>query len=270
MSHQIAKSNGATIPTPNSSAHPHASGDSARIHRIHRRRPSPSSPTASPTQRRHRRRSPTTPPTSAPPSPSLPHHAVDPSAAIADLLHRVAHRRPPPPRRPRRIPLPILSLSHPSPRQYAAAVFFPTLPHSRASPPQIDRCSSAVVASVLCQDSRHRRHLPAVLLLAATDPRRTKPSRRQGAADAFRVEFNFRILLPASGLLNIRSVFQLSTTGSVREGRRRVRRSTARRNKLTRNRRQGLCMMRAARRATQFARMGWRYELQGCELWKNG
>uniref|UniRef100_A0A0D3FTX7 Uncharacterized protein n=1 Tax=Oryza barthii TaxID=65489 RepID=A0A0D3FTX7_9ORYZ len=62
----------------------------------------------------------------------------------------------------------------------------------------------------------------------------------------------------------------LSTTGSVREGRRRVRRSTARRNKLTRNRRQGLCMMRAARRATQFARMGWRYELQGCELWKNG
>uniref|UniRef100_A0A0D9ZIM1 Uncharacterized protein n=1 Tax=Oryza glumipatula TaxID=40148 RepID=A0A0D9ZIM1_9ORYZ len=83
-------------------------------------------------------------------------------------------------------------------------------------------------------------------------------------------EFNFRILLPASGLLNIRSVFQLSTTGSVREGRRRVRRSTARRNKLTRNRRQGLCMMRAARRATQFARMGWRYELQGCELWKNG
>uniref|UniRef100_A0A0D9ZPA5 Uncharacterized protein n=1 Tax=Oryza glumipatula TaxID=40148 RepID=A0A0D9ZPA5_9ORYZ len=75
---------------PNSSAHPHASGDSARIHRIHRRRPSPSSPTASPTQRRHRRRSPTA---------SLPHHAVDPSAAIAGLLHRVAHRRPRPPRR---------------------------------------------------------------------------------------------------------------------------------------------------------------------------
>uniref|UniRef100_A0A0D9ZPV7 Uncharacterized protein n=1 Tax=Oryza glumipatula TaxID=40148 RepID=A0A0D9ZPV7_9ORYZ len=53
-------------------------------------------------------------------------------------------------------------------------------------------------------------------------------------------------------------LLQLSTTGSVREGRRHVRRSTARRNKLTRNRRQGMCMMRSARRATQFARMGWR------------
>uniref|UniRef100_A0A0E0PRK8 Uncharacterized protein n=1 Tax=Oryza rufipogon TaxID=4529 RepID=A0A0E0PRK8_ORYRU len=42
------------------------------------------------------------------------------------------------------------------------------------------------------------------------------------------------------------------------------------RNKLTRNRRQGMCMMRSVRRATQFARMGWRCELQGCELWKNG
>uniref|UniRef100_A0A0E0MZZ6 Uncharacterized protein n=1 Tax=Oryza rufipogon TaxID=4529 RepID=A0A0E0MZZ6_ORYRU len=36
-------------------------------------------------------------------------------------------------------------------------------------------------------------------------------TRRQDAADALRVEFNFRILLPASGLLNIRSVFQSSS-----------------------------------------------------------
>uniref|UniRef100_A0A0E0FQ79 Uncharacterized protein n=1 Tax=Oryza nivara TaxID=4536 RepID=A0A0E0FQ79_ORYNI len=36
-------------------------------------------------------------------------------------------------------------------------------------------------------------------------------TRRQDAADALHVEFNFRILLPASGLLNIRSVFQSSS-----------------------------------------------------------
>uniref|UniRef100_A0A0E0HC17 Uncharacterized protein n=1 Tax=Oryza nivara TaxID=4536 RepID=A0A0E0HC17_ORYNI len=49
----------------------------------------------------------------------------------------------------------------------------------------------------------------------------------------------------------------------LREGQRRMRRSTARCNKLTRNRRQGLCVVRAARRATQFARVGWCCELQG-------
>uniref|UniRef100_A0A0E0H580 Uncharacterized protein n=1 Tax=Oryza nivara TaxID=4536 RepID=A0A0E0H580_ORYNI len=67
-----------------------------------------------------------------------------------------------------------------------------------------------------------------------------------------------QVWLPLSQSLPT-SISKLSTTGSVREG-----------NKLTRNRRQGMCMMRSARRATQFARMGWRCELQGCELWKNG
>uniref|UniRef100_A0A0E0PK72 Uncharacterized protein n=1 Tax=Oryza rufipogon TaxID=4529 RepID=A0A0E0PK72_ORYRU len=64
------------------------------------------------------------------------------------------------------------------------------------------------------------------------------------------------------------SISKLTTFPTVinnwlREGQRRMRRSTARCNKLTRNRRQGLCVVRAARRATQFARVGWCCELQG-------